>query len=130
MPSYNKQTIFKQAQKFGFIRDTFEKMLRLAEMLKFFSGDPLLSKSLALKGGTAINLIIFNKKDSFDLQSAQKDVTDYLTRLLVIDDNERRYLEAFKSGEYKPELLFEDNDVVQRIRNHPMALWKMQNYNR
>ena len=73
---------------------------------------------------------VLRKKDSFDLQSAQKDVADYLTRLLVINDNERKYLEAFGNGEYKPELLFEDEDVVQRIRYHPMALWKIQNRNR
>ena len=314
MPSYNKRTLAKQAQEFGFIRDTFEKMLRLAEMLNYISGDPLLSKLLALKGGTAINLIIFvlprlsvdidfdyslnsskdemikdreeitkvirrymasedyelsgksktthsldsficsytnsggtrdaikievnyslrchvlpfvsipietlglfsetvvlsvapieifagkinallnrtaardlydmnnmvkfnlfdesessllrkcvlfyltissdevsntfdidriyglsnhiirtdlrpvlRKKDSFDLLSAQKDVADYLTRLLIINDNEHRYLEAFKNGEYKPELLFDDVEIQERIRNHPMALWKIQN---
>ena len=60
MASYNKQLLSKQAQELGFIRDTFEKMVRLAEILKFISGDPLLSKALALKGGTAINLMIFN----------------------------------------------------------------------
>ena len=35
-------------------------MLRLAEILKLISNDPLLSTALALKGGTAINLTIFN----------------------------------------------------------------------
>jgi len=65
MPSYNKQTLSKQAQELGFIRDTFEKMVRLAEMLSFISKDPLLSKSLALKGGTAINLTIFNLNRSY-----------------------------------------------------------------
>ena len=60
MAAYDKQTLSRQAQELGFVRDTFEKMLRLAEILRFISGDPLLSKSVALKGGTAINLTIFN----------------------------------------------------------------------
>jgi len=70
---------------------------------------------------------VLRKKDSFDLQSAQKRVTDYIIRFLVINENEREYLGAFQNGEYRPELLFDDDVVVQRIRNHPMALWKMQN---
>ena len=60
MAMYNKQALSKQAQELGFVRDTFEKMLRLAEILKFVSDDPLLSVAMALKGGTAINLSIFN----------------------------------------------------------------------
>ena len=314
MPSYNKQTLSKQAQELGFIRDTFEKMVRLAEMLGFISKDPLLSKSLALKGGTAINLTIFNlprlsididldytknnsrdemmsdreeitrvirrymsiedyelsdksksahsldsfvcsytnsggtkdvikieinyslrshvldfvhrpietlgvlneasvlsvapieifasktvallsrtaardlydmsnlvkyglfgenesamlrkcvlfyltvtseeipekfdfnpiqsltfhriridlmpvlrKKEKFDLPAAQKSVTEYLTNLLVVSGNEQLYLDSFRNGEYKPDLLFGDENILARIRNHPMALWKMQN---
>jgi len=50
----------KQAAELGFIRDTFEKMSRLIGLLSFFERDPMLSRYLALKGGTAINLIIFN----------------------------------------------------------------------
>ena len=42
------------------MRDTFEKVLRLSEILDFLNKDPLLKKSLALKGGTAINLTIFD----------------------------------------------------------------------
>lgn len=60
MTSYNKQTLSKQARELGFVRDAFEKVCRLSEILKFISDDPLLSIRLALKGGTAINLTIFN----------------------------------------------------------------------
>ena len=312
MAAYSKQALSKQAQELGFVRDTFEKMLRLAEILKFISNDPLLSSAMALKGGTAINLTIFNlprlsididldyahnnskeemqkdreniasilrrymaaeqyelsdksrffhsldsfvytysnsagvrdnikieinyslrchvlpfvskhietmdifektnvlsvapieifgskivalltrtaardlfdinnmvkfglfdnsesallrkcvifyytiasdevpesfdinriysltnhrirtdlqpvlrKKERFDLLSAQKNIESHLTELLAMEDNERQYLEAFRANEYKPEMLFDDVDIVQRIQNHPMALWKM-----
>jgi hypothetical protein len=55
MTSYDKATLGAQAAELGFIRDTLEKVLRLAEVLGFIDTDPLPSSSLALKGGTAIN---------------------------------------------------------------------------
>ena len=312
MAEYNKQLLSKQAQELGFIRDTFEKMLRLAEILRFISIDPLLSNALALKGGTAINLTIFNlprlsvdidldyaynnskgdmmkdrgnitavlrrymtaegyalsvksksyhsldsfvytftnstgikdnikveinyslrchvlpfvskpietigifsetnvlsvapaeifaskivalltrtaardlydinnmvafglfdepesvtlrkcavfyftitsddvpvnfdinriysltnykirtdlqpvlrKKERFDLLAAQNRTKKYLSELLSLEENEREYLDAFRKNEYKPELLFGDADILERIGNHPMALWKL-----
>ena len=60
MSEYSRQIIGKQAAELGFVRDTFEKVCRLAELLVFFERDPVLSRYLALKGGTAINLTIFN----------------------------------------------------------------------
>lgn len=57
---YEIRKIGKQARELGFIRDTLEKVLRLSEILYFINYDPLLSASLALKGGTAINMTIFN----------------------------------------------------------------------
>jgi predicted nucleotidyltransferase component of viral defense system len=59
MSEYNRVVLGKQAAELGFIRDTFEKVCRLAEFLTFFERDPVLSRYLALKGGTAINLIFF-----------------------------------------------------------------------
>ena len=60
MLKYDKQTIGKRAAELSFIRDTFEKVLRLIEILKFMNEDSTLKSCLALKGGTAINLTIFN----------------------------------------------------------------------
>lgn len=53
-------SINRKARELGFVRDTFEKVCRLAEILDFIQKDALLSDILALKGGTAINLTIFN----------------------------------------------------------------------
>jgi hypothetical protein len=33
-------------------------------------------------------------------------------------------MDRFLAGEYRPDLLFEDNEILSRIKNHPMALWK------
>ena len=60
MPEWNKPLLGKQAKELGFVRDTYEKVCRLTEILKFFKHDAVLGSSLALKGGTAINLTIFN----------------------------------------------------------------------
>lgn len=39
---------------------TVEKVCRLTDVLKFMESDALLSEGIALKGGTAINLTIFD----------------------------------------------------------------------
>ena len=60
MYNYDKIYIAKRAAELGFIRDTLEKVYRLADILEYFNTNPILKDSLALKGGTAINLTIFN----------------------------------------------------------------------
>ena len=60
MYNYDKNYITKRAIELGFIRDTLEKVYRLADILEYLNTNPILKNSLALKGGTAINLIIFN----------------------------------------------------------------------
>ena len=47
-------SINRKARELGFVRDTFEKVCRLAEILDFIQKDALLSDILALKGGTAV----------------------------------------------------------------------------
>jgi predicted nucleotidyltransferase component of viral defense system len=60
MPMYDKTTLGKKAQALGFNRDAYEKMSRLVEILRFVGADSELGTLLALKGGTAINLTVFN----------------------------------------------------------------------
>ena len=60
MIEYNKIQLGRIAQQYGFVRDTFEKVLRLKEILKFMNNEPYLQEHLVLKGGTAINMVIFN----------------------------------------------------------------------
>lgn len=60
MVEYNRVQLSREAKKHGFVRDTFEKALRLKEILKFFNEHEYLSEHLLLKGGTAINMTIFN----------------------------------------------------------------------
>ena len=60
MPQYNRAELGRMATETGFVRDTFEKVLRLKEILKFLNEDEFLREHLLLKGGTAINLTVFN----------------------------------------------------------------------
>ncbi len=60
MIRFDRITLGRQAKELGFVRDTFEKVCRLVDVLSFMESDPLLTNSLALKGGTAINLTIFD----------------------------------------------------------------------
>ena len=60
MISYSKSYLDALAQEHGFIRDNLEKVLRLGRILSFIHNDPLLGPSLVLKGGTAINIVVFS----------------------------------------------------------------------
>ena len=97
MSEYTKQLVGRQAAELGFIRDTFEKVCRLSELLAYFETESTLSRYLALKGGTAINLTIFNlPRLSVDIDldfsenlsrdemlAARKDINDVLSRYMV-----------------------------------------------
>ena len=60
MMQYDRMTLGKQAKELGFVRDTFEKVCRLTNILQFLSNDSYVAGKVALKGGTAINLTMMN----------------------------------------------------------------------
>ena len=60
MMQLDRLTLGRMAKELGFVRDTLEKVCRLADVLKFMESDEFLSEAIALKGGTAINLTIFD----------------------------------------------------------------------
>lgn len=57
---YSKLDLDILALRSGFIRDNLEKVLRLCEILQFITDNPLTVANLALKGGTAINLVVLD----------------------------------------------------------------------
>lgn len=84
---------------------------------------------------SAIDSLVFSKiksdlfpvlaaKDKFDLEGKKQQAKEYIESLMKPTEAEMDYKERFIAKEYKPELLFEDTEIVERIRNHPMALWK------
>jgi predicted nucleotidyltransferase component of viral defense system len=71
------------------------------------------------------NLIpVIRKSDKFDLVDSQAKTKVYLSRIFTLNETEQKFMEAFKNKEYLPELLFDDSEMLERVRNHPMAIWK------
>ena len=96
MIEYNRVELGKAAKERGFVRDTFEKVLRLKEILRYFNEDEYLREHLVLKGGTAINMTIFNlprlsvdidmdftpNYSKEDTEVARKKITEHLLRYM------------------------------------------------
>ena len=70
---------------------------------------------------------VLRKKDNFNLDERKKEAKKFIKELMVLTPEEKEYLELFETGEYRPELLFEDDEIIQNIGEHPMAIWKMKN---
>lgn len=79
---------------------------------------------LQFKQIRATLLPMLKKGTVYDLEAVKQRVCEYLTALLELTDSERLFIERFNANEYLPELLFEDETMVERVRSHPMALWK------
>ena len=60
MYNYSKIFLDKIATEADFIRDNLEKSFRLCEILQYLNENQLFVEHLALKGGTAINLTVFD----------------------------------------------------------------------
>ena len=72
---------------------------------------------------------MLRKKEPFNFSAAQDAVKNYLADLLALPNSEKQFLDSFRNGEYRPELLFADAEL-ERVREHPMVAWKMRNYER
>lgn len=98
MMQFDRISLGRQAKKLGFVRDTFEKILRLGDILRYMATDPLLANSLALKGGTAINLTIFDLPRlsvDIDLDMAENSSRDeMLSMRQQITNRIGKYMEA------------------------------------
>ena len=71
-------------------------------------------------------LPVLKKKDDFELKPAQVVVKEYISDLMILGKEEKEFLNKFEAGKYIPELLFQDKAILGRIKNHPMALWKIR----
>lgn len=70
---------------------------------------------------------VIKKGSKLDLDDMKKTVSAFCAGLLSTSGMEKRFLHEFSRGNYRPQLLFDDADTVDRVRNHPMALWKCRN---
>lgn len=67
-----------------------------------------------------------NPKKS-DIDEMKKHVREYLKDILIVDDNIKDFYDKFQKGIYEPELLFGDKKIIERIKEHPMIIWKLNN---
>ena len=94
----NRMQLGREAKELGLVRDTYEKVRRLVEVLIFLEQSEMLKDCLALKGGTAINLTIFDLPRlsvDIDLDYAEPLSRDaMLERRAVITDCIQKYMAA------------------------------------
>ena len=64
-----------------------------------------------------------------NVDTMKKEVKEYLKDILVIDNKIQEFYDKFQKGIYEPELLFDDKEILNRIKNHPMIMWKLNNKN-
>ncbi|WP_240843801.1 nucleotidyl transferase AbiEii/AbiGii toxin family protein [Acidaminobacter sp. JC074] len=67
---------------------------------------------------------VLKKGEIFILEDALKEVRNFVEDLMMITDCEMDFITRFNNGEYSPELLFEDDKILNNVVNHPMAKWK------
>ena len=70
-------------------------------------------------------LPVLKKSETFDFEEAKANVISFLSKLLILEDTEKTFIDSFNLGEYKPEVLFDDPEIINRIKEHPMVLWKI-----
>lgn len=64
---------------------------------------------------------VIKKGDNFDYARAVEFVKSEMKALLIPQINEIQFIKAFKNKEYKPELLFDDKEILECISSH---LWR------
>ncbi|MDR0697351.1 MAG: nucleotidyl transferase AbiEii/AbiGii toxin family protein [Christensenellaceae bacterium] len=73
---------------------------------------------------------VLKNNDKFNLETAQENVIKFIRNIVALTDKEKEFILHFKKQEYKPELLFSSNEILGRIQNHPMALWRCKKENK
>ena len=67
---------------------------------------------------------VLKKKDNFNLEGRKEEAKKYIQDLMQVTDDEMKDMTSFENKDYRPELLFSQSDIIERIKHHPMAIWK------
>ena len=98
MLQFNRRELDEKAHEYGFIRDTFEKVLRLKLILEYLNENDYMRSHLLLKGGTAINLTVF------DLPRLSVDIDlDFVPNMTREETLHERVLLTEKLNQYMSE---------------------------
>ena len=52
------------------------------------------------------------------MDERKKIAKNYISDLMVLNTKEKEYIDRFEEKKYMPELLFEDAEIVERVKNH------------
>lgn len=70
--------------------------------------------SVTLRGNERINMKLMG-----DI------VKEYIDNLMILNDDEEKFISLFEKKIYNPSLLVNDEQILDRIKFHPMAMWKV-----
>jgi len=74
------------------------------------------------------NLIpLLHVGQTIDIDDFKQTVSQFIETLFELTETEQKFINSFNEGIYNPELLF-DKTIADRLKEHPMVLWKMMNY--
>jgi hypothetical protein len=111
-----------EAETTGFRPEVLEKVAHLLGLLDAIRSHPFLQGKLVLKGGTALNLFIF------DVPRLVEESRKALSAVLPFTENELTFLDLLlEKGEIDSSLLTADAALRQRIQRQPLLEWKALN---
>lgn len=67
---------------------------------------------------------VIKTNEKFNLNEAKKIVKSYLSNLMILTEKEEEFLVRIENKKYIPELLFNELEIINRIKSHPIAFWK------
>jgi len=67
---------------------------------------------------------VLKKGEQFNFEKAKIEVKAFIASLMVLNEEEKAFVNKFQAKIYEPQLLFESNEILERIISHPMAIWK------
>ena len=94
---------------------------RRTKGINFSKLDDITARSIKIELAPMIR-----RAEHFDFMDAKQRVAGFLNELMQLTEKEATFLECFATGKYMPELMFDDTDILTRIRQHPMAVWRIQ----
>ena len=69
---------------------------------------------------------MLKKDERFNFETAKTNAINFLKELLQLTNKEKQYLEEFSKGNYDPSLLFDEQTAI-KVKDHPMAKWRVKN---
>lgn len=69
---------------------------------------------------------VIPKKSGCNLEIMKNSVLEFAYDIFSFTNKELEFAEAFHEGFYYPELLFENNDVIERAKQNPIANYKIK----